>query len=226
MAMYRPQAFVVDDVAVLHDFIREHSPRSQSWRTAKFNLLTHRSCCMRRAVVGVQFHLARINPMVGATTGATLQFSFLGGDASRFADWYASEAMVPTWNYLAVEASGVVRQVGPDELRQLLIDLSVEQESRLLTKQPWRIGRVPQVRVEALLNAIDGLRSRSCGWKANSSFPRTRMRLIGRVQLRDLRGAAMREVLRWPTRCGERSKQARLVIQTSYVAKQEKGNDK
>ncbi len=158
MAMYRPQAFVVDDVAVLHDFIRERAfatiavVANGEVQFAYAPVLLHAAGGRGR----LQFHLARINPMVGATTGATLQFSFLGGDAYVSPDWYASEAMVPTWNYLAVEASGVARKLDRDELRQLLIDLSVEQESRLLPKPPWRIGKVPQVRVEALLNAIDG----------------------------------------------------------------------
>jgi len=158
MAMYRPQAFVVDDVAVLHDFIRERAFATIAVVADGVVQFAYAPVVLNAAggLGRLRFHLARLNPVVATADGATLQFSFLGDDAYVSPDWYASEAMVPTWNYLAVEASGVARKLDQGELQQLLIELSAEQEKRLLPKPPWLTGKVPQARVEALLNAIDG----------------------------------------------------------------------
>lgn len=57
---------------------------------------------------------------------------------------------------MAVEARGAAKKLTREDLRQLLVDLSADQEMRLLPKPPWQIGKVAEDRFEALLNAIDG----------------------------------------------------------------------
>ena len=156
--MYRPGHYVQDDVNVLHEIIRE------------------RSFCLIAAVIGgeaqfayapviidperprgrVRFHLAKANP-VAALDGAKVRLSFLGPDTYVSPDWYASEGLVPTWNYVAVEATGVIQRLDKSGLRNLLVDLSAAQEERLRPKKPWTVDKVPEARLEALLNAIVGL---------------------------------------------------------------------
>jgi transcriptional regulator len=156
--MYRPAAFVVDDVAVLHAAIRmrvfatiaiAHEGRAQFAYApvvlddaGKFGTL--------------RFHLARGNPVVALADGARLSFSFVGPDAYVSPDWYESQAMVPTWNYIAIEANGIACKLKREELRQLLIDLSQAEEEKLLPKKPWTIDKVPEQRIDALLSAIEG----------------------------------------------------------------------
>jgi len=156
--MYRPAAFVVDDVAVLHVAIRErvfatiaiaHEGRVQFAYApvvlddvGKFGTF--------------RFHLARGNPIVALADGARISFSFMGPDAYVSPDWYESQAMVPTWNYIAIEASGIARKLKREELHQLLIDLSQVEEEKLLPKKPWTLDKVPEQRIDALLNGIDG----------------------------------------------------------------------
>ena len=80
----------------------------------------------------------------------------MGTDAYVSPDWYKSIVTVPTWNYIAVEGEGVVLRTSREELRQLVIDLSAQEEHKLLPKRPWLIDKVPHERQEALLNGIAG----------------------------------------------------------------------
>jgi transcriptional regulator len=155
--MYRPGPYVQDDIKVLHDIIRE------------------RSFCLVAAVVdgepqfayapavvydegprgGVRFHLARANPLA-KLDGAKVRLSFLGPDTYVSPDWYKTEGLVPTWNYVAVEGAGIAQQLDQSALRQLLVDLSAAHEERLRPKKPWTIDKVPAAKMDALLNAIVG----------------------------------------------------------------------
>ena len=155
--MYRPGPYVQDDVKVLHDVIRGR-----------------RFCLVAAAIGGepqfayapvvvdpdgphgrVRFHLARANPLA-RLDGAKVRLSFLGPDAYVSPDWYKSEGLVPTWNYIAVEGTGVARRLDQTALRQLLVDLSAVHEERLRPKKPWTIDKVPEAKMDTLLNAIVG----------------------------------------------------------------------
>jgi transcriptional regulator len=155
--MYRPGPYVQDDVKVLHDIIRA------------------RSFCLVAAVIDgqpqfayapvvvdddgprgrVRFHLARANPLA-KLDGVKVRLSFLGPDTYVSPDWYKTEGLVPTWNYVAVEGAGFAQQIDKAGLRQLLVDLSAAHEERLRPKKPWTIDKVPEAKMEALLNAIVG----------------------------------------------------------------------
>lgn len=155
--MYRPGPYVQDDIKILHDIIRE------------------RSFCLIAAAIGgepqfayapvvvdpdgsrgrVRFHLARANPLA-KLDGAKVRLSLLGPDTYVSPDWYKTEGLVPTWNYVAVEGAGLAQQLDKAGLRQLLVDLSAAREKRLLPKKPWTIDKVPEAKMEALLNAIVG----------------------------------------------------------------------
>ncbi|MBV9332091.1 MAG: FMN-binding negative transcriptional regulator, partial [Alphaproteobacteria bacterium] len=105
---------------------------------------------------GVRFHLARNNPLA-SSTDAALFFSFRGPDAYISPDWYASKVMVPTWNYVAIEAHGIAKRMDKPALRDLLVDLSAQEEARLLPKPPWTISKVPEDLLDKLFGAIVGV---------------------------------------------------------------------
>lgn len=155
--MYRPGPYVQDDVKVLHDIIRERG-----------------FCLVAAAIDGeaqfayapvvvdadgprgrVRFHLARANPLA-KLDGAKVRLSFLGPDTYVSPDWYKTEGLVPTWNYIAAEGAGIARQLDKAALQQLLVDLSAVHEERLRPKNPWTIDKVPDAKMDALLNAIVG----------------------------------------------------------------------
>jgi transcriptional regulator len=156
--MYRPPVYAQDDVSLLHRIIRERS-------FATIATIANGDIGFSYAPVvldgktgdkgGVRFHLAKANPM-SELDGALVRLSFLGPDAYVSPDWYVSKGLVPTWNYIAVEASGVAKRLDDAALVELLVDLSADQEEHLRPKTPWTIDKVPADRMKALLAAIVG----------------------------------------------------------------------
>jgi len=157
--MYRPPAFAVDDVAALHDVIRERvfaifaASHDGTLRFAYAPVVVDSD---KSPLGAVRFHLARANPLSELPDGAALSFFVLAGDAYVSPDWYDTQGRVPTWNYIAVEGRGTVERLNGDGLRQLLIDLTAVEETKLLPKTPWTIDKVPEEKMGALMNAIVG----------------------------------------------------------------------
>jgi transcriptional regulator len=155
--MYRPRAFVEDDVAVLREFIRERAFATVAVEMNGRLHFAYTPVVLDGDGLGrVRFHLAKANPVCTGADGAELHFSFLGDDAYISPDWYDTQGRVPTWNYIAVEARGRARKLARDELLELLVDISADQETRLLPKEPWRIEKVDAAKLDGLLNAIEG----------------------------------------------------------------------
>jgi transcriptional regulator len=103
----------------------------------------------------IRFHLSRGNRAAGMN-GKRAVVSCLGPDAYISPDWYGSADQVPTWNYLAVEAEGPLRQLDEAELTRLLDDLGAAHEARLAPKPEWTRAKMTPGRFEAMLKAIVG----------------------------------------------------------------------
>jgi transcriptional regulator len=156
--MYRPSAFAVDDVAVLHEVIRKRV-------FATFASVVDGEVAFAYAPVvldaggamgSIRFHLAVGNPLAALKDNARILASFMASDAYVSPDWYAQPGTVPTWNYVAVEGEGRVRRLSREELRQQIIDISAQEEGKLLPKPPWQVDKVAPQRLDALLNGIVG----------------------------------------------------------------------
>ena len=102
----------------------------------------------------LRFHLSRSNRLAKLLDGATAIASIGGPGAYVSPDWYAADDQVPTWNYVAVEAEGPVRALGPAELVEQLDALSAAQEATLLPKLPWTRAKMSPGRFDAMLPAI------------------------------------------------------------------------
>jgi transcriptional regulator len=157
--MYRPRAFSVDDVAALHAVLRERvfatfaANHDGVLRFAYAPVVVDSG---KGPLGTVRFHLARNNPLAELPDDAAVSFSMIAGDAYVSPDWYETQGRVPTWNYIAVEGRGVVRSLDGEQLRQLLVDISAEEENKLAPKTPWTIDKVPEEKMGALINAIVG----------------------------------------------------------------------
>ena len=85
---------------------------------------------------------------------------YQGADAYIRPGWYPSKTehgkVVPTWNYVAVHAYGVLRFVRePDALRRHLARLTATHEGA--RAQPWSITDAPADYIEKQLGAIVGV---------------------------------------------------------------------
>ena len=107
-------------------------------------------------------HVARNNPVAAiAASGGRALAIFNGADAYVSPSHYASKRehgrVVPTWNYVAVEAAGRLEAFcDADSLRQQVEALTDLME--LDAPTPWRVGDAPEAFVEQMLNGITGVR--------------------------------------------------------------------
>jgi transcriptional regulator len=157
--MYRPPFFAVDDVTVLHEAMRARAfatIAAAQDRRVSFAYAPVIVDSGNGPLGGIRFHLARGNPLTQLDQGAHVSISMIGADAYISPDWYRGIVTVPTWNYIAVEGEGVLARQSPEELRELVIASSAQEETKLTPKAPWLIDKVPAERHAALLSGIAG----------------------------------------------------------------------
>ena len=157
--MYRPPAFATNDIAALHEAIRARVFATVACVVDGAIAFAYAPVVLDADAGShgtVRFHLAGNNPLANIADRTALQISFLGPDAYVSPDWYETKGRVPTWNYLAVEGRGAAKRLNSDGLRQLLVDLSAVEESKLLPKRPWTIDKVLEEKMGPLMNAIMG----------------------------------------------------------------------
>lgn len=101
----------------------------------------------------LRFHLANANALTAHLGGATALIVAEGPNGYLSANWYADQrSAVPTWNYVAIEAEGMVTALGRDDLVDLLDTLAATLEPRV--GENWTRGKMDPARFEAMLGAI------------------------------------------------------------------------
>ena len=166
--MYQPAHFERRDDASLQALLRERPLASL------VALLPHG---MEANLVPLEFdptagshgclrgHLARANPLArelaaAAGGGVAALALFHGPQCYISPGWYASKRehgkVVPTWNYVVVEARGRLRGIDDrDWLLALLDRLTAEHEQA--QPLPWHISDAPADYIEPMLRAIVGI---------------------------------------------------------------------
>ncbi len=106
-------------------------------------------------------HVARANPLWRETnTQAEVLVVFQGAQSYVSPGWYPSKAehgkVVPTWNYVVVQARGRLRAIDDAAwVRALVARLTARFESAQAA--PWRIADAPPDYIESMLRAIVGI---------------------------------------------------------------------
>lgn len=162
--MYTPPAFRQDDQAALADFMQAHPFATLVIAGDDGLEATHAPLLVDTAADGsllLTGHLARPNPLAAA--GAQALAIFHGPHGYVSPSWYPSKAeagkAVPTWNYVAVHAEGVLERIDdPAELRAIVARLSDRFEAG--RPEPWSVADAPAEYIEAMLRAIIGFRLR------------------------------------------------------------------
>ncbi|HSK38851.1 MAG TPA: FMN-binding negative transcriptional regulator, partial [Arenibaculum sp.] len=156
--MYVPDAFRVDDPAVLHAAIRENA----------FGLLvtvddgepfaSHVPFLLDEATGPrgmLLFHLARANPQAAALArGCPALAVFQGPHGYISPAWYEDRAAsVPTWNFIAVHARGTAAAMDDERaVDALLRRLSARYEAGM--PEPWTPGEMAPQRLAGMRTAI------------------------------------------------------------------------
>ncbi|HET7233805.1 MAG TPA: FMN-binding negative transcriptional regulator [Longimicrobium sp.] len=165
--MYIPPSNAEHSPEVMLSFIQAHPFGALVTASAEGLFATHLPLVLDRAAGPhgtLEGHVARANPHHGRTpeVGEALVI-FQGPDAYITPSWYAAKAehgrVVPTWNYVAVHAYGVLEFTDdPAFLRRHLEALTALHESG--RDEPWAVSDAPPQYVEQLQRAIVGVRIR------------------------------------------------------------------
>ena len=162
--MYEPEHFKVGDLAALHGVIAAH-PLGLLVTSGPGGLIANAAPFVLDAARGakgtLRVHLARANPQWREIAGgADCLVVFQGADRYISPGLYASKAetgkVVPTWNYVMVQARGRA-SVHEDAgwLRPQVDALTGEHEAA--RAKPWTVADAPPAYVAGQMRAIVGI---------------------------------------------------------------------
>ena len=162
MSLYTPTHFAVDTRAPLGRLLHDYPFATLVTPTAAEPLISHlpllfvAGCEPHGTLIG---HVARANPHWQHAREAESIAIFQGPHAYVSPSWYGEpQRMVPTWNYAAVHAHGVLEIVeDPVETRQVLDALVQRFEHARAV--PWRFEMATRQR-DAMVGAIVAFRMR------------------------------------------------------------------
>ncbi len=179
--MYEPPLHRQEDRAAIEALIRAH-PLGLLISHGANGLLANAVPFMRvedgSAHGLLRAHLARANPQWRDLDGAEALVVFQGANSYITPSWYATKRetgkVVPTWNYVMVQARGRARVVeDADWLRAEVERLTDERERR--REHPWAVGDAPEDFIAQQLRAIVGVEIAIADlrgkWKASQNRP-------------------------------------------------------
>jgi transcriptional regulator len=162
--MYVPPSNAEHRSEILHDFIEAHPFGVLVTASADGLFATHLPLVLDRTRGPhgtLEGHVARANPHSRQTfVTAEALIIFSGHDAYITPAWYPSKQehgkVVPTWNYIAVHAYGVLRFIDdPRFLERHLAALTIQQEQG--RDHPWAITDAPADYIAQMQKAIVGI---------------------------------------------------------------------
>jgi transcriptional regulator len=162
--MYIPPAFREDRIETLHAFIRQH-PLGLLTTAGESGLAATPLPFLVDAGEGrngiLRAHMARANPHWRELQGgAECLVVFMGPQGYITPSWYPTkretQKVVPTWNYVCVQAWGRPRIVEDAAwLRRQLDDLTRARENG--RPEPWAVSDAPEDYLAAQMQAIVGI---------------------------------------------------------------------
>jgi transcriptional regulator len=186
--MYVPQHFAETDPAALHGFMEHHSFGLLVSQVGGVPFATHLPLLLDRnagphgTLVG---HMARANPQWNSLAGQSALAVFSGPHAYISPSWYESANVVPTWNYVAVHATGRAELVEDAGALLEIVQRSVSVYEASMPR-PWVLDTSGPF-VERMLAQIVGFRIRievlEGKWKLNQNHPvERREKVIGALE--------------------------------------------
>jgi transcriptional regulator len=123
-------------------------------------------------------HVARANPVWRHAAGTEVLVVFQGPQAYISPGWYATKAatgkVVPTWNYVMVQARGRLRTIEDGAALHALVSRLTDTHEAA-QRRPWAVGDAPADYIEAMLKAIVGIEIELIAltgkWKVSQNRP-------------------------------------------------------
>ncbi len=140
--MYVPRHFAIEDLAVIHEVIRQNSFAMLVTNGPGGLEATHLPVVLEtdgRSAGTLQAHIARANRQWERFDGGTeALFVFSGQHGYVSPSWYELGPAVPTWDYVAVHAYGRPRII-EDEAKVLTMLHSLVSQYEGGMEQPWQL---------------------------------------------------------------------------------------
>jgi transcriptional regulator len=184
--MYVPPHFSVTALAPLHDAIERYSfavliaQSAGKIEASHLPLLLDRTAGPQGTLIG---HMARANLQWQSAAGQEVLAIFSGPHAYISPQWYAAEAVVPTWNYVAVHAYGRLELIEDAAQVEAILNRTIQlYESSQPT--PWALEESPEFvnrlirQIVAFRIPIDRLEGK---WKLNQNHPAERRDRVASV---------------------------------------------
>jgi transcriptional regulator len=161
--MYQPTHHREDRLIVQHDLIERH-PLGLLISNGPDGLLANGLPFLLDRTIGrhglLKAHMARANPQWKSLSGQSILIVFQGPQAYISPGHYQTKQetgkVVPTWNYVMVQARGIA-SVRDDSawLDQQIDEITTSHESR--RSHEWKVSDAPRQYIEAQLRGIIGL---------------------------------------------------------------------
>lgn len=182
--MYTPTSFVENDLSVLHSCIKENSFATLVTTNSSGPAVSHLPLLLDRAdgpngtLIG---HMAKANSQWCEIQNGDALAVFHGPHAYVSPGWFKEQNVVPTWNYVAVHATGKVKLVEePSKLLDIVRRYVEVYESSM--PEPWQLNTADPEFIEKLLDAIVGftieISSIEGKWKLNQNHSEERRQKI------------------------------------------------
>lgn len=180
--MYRPPSFREDRLEILHQAIIAY-PLAMLVTSGSEGLCANLIPFTLKADIGdkglLQAHLAKANPQLqDLRSGAEALVIFQGPQAYVTPSWYPEKQrhgrVVPTWNYVMVQARG--RPMVIDDPAWLKVQIeALTQQLEQYQAQPWSVADAPASYIDGQIKGITGVEipiDRLEGkWKASQNHP-------------------------------------------------------
>jgi transcriptional regulator len=183
--VYLPAVFAETDLPTLHQFIEENGFALLCSLHDGKPFATHLPLLLKRSegpFGTLAGHVARANQQWRQADGREVLAVFSGPHAYVSPAWYEAEDVVPTWNYVAVHATGTLRLVEDvAALREHLSEMVAFHESG--RPNPWRLNGSTDY-LDRMVKGIVGFRIALSGiegkWKLSQNHPPERRRKVVR----------------------------------------------
>lgn len=156
--MYNPLRFAVAQVDALHDFIETHRFGILISHDAAEPVASHLPFLLDRSAGhcgSLSGHFAKANTHWQCAAERPVLSVFHGPHAYISPSWITAQDVVPTWNYVAVHAYGILRLVNDrDRLLDILRRSIACFESD--SAQPWSIEQPNSAYIDQMLEGIVG----------------------------------------------------------------------
>lgn len=206
--MYLPKHFEETRTEVLHALVRAHPLGlliTLSGGEARADSIPFMLDAQRGPHGTLVAHVARANPLWREAALTSVLVVFQGPQAYISPSGYASKAehgkVVPTWNYVMVQARGRLRAIeDPRELHALVSRLTDTHEGKRAA--PWAVSDAPADYIATTLRGIVGIEipieALSGKWKVSQNRSAADREGVARMLEQEPGGAVMAAQVRQP----------------------------